>query len=502
MRRKLAIFFILIAAAGATWLLRPPTAAERAGWLADYDQLKAHTEKAYANLGDRLASRRISPKALDEKTTETLRHAHSRVEARAALQAFVETFDDHHFRARAPYGPLRRFLRRLLGKDRKQERGPIPRIAAGSEACARLGGRDRRHGKLSWEALPGYQPQDADPAEQPFPAGLLPRAPGPPLAILRIGLFSAEGYPQFCAAQWMKYRDALKTDCDEDCRDDFSLKLEFALIARLEAQVKALAAGGADTLLIDLTDNGGGSSVVGPMMRTLTPVKLRAGRYGFIRHPHWVKRFSEAAADFQAELKRGDLTAKQRERLAAALAKAEAGKREAEQGCDLSSLWRQDSFTLPCANIGLTESYIDYAEPGSLDGLESKGHLFNASQYPYHEGAWTGRLFVLTDHGTASASEEFAGQLQDAGAATLLGEKTLGIGCGYTNGGVTLVLPATGLTVRAPDCVRYRRDGRNEADGVTPDVAVDWTEREDGKVRAVNALAALEKATPAVLTAP
>jgi hypothetical protein len=67
----------------------------------------------------------------------------------------------------------------------------------------------------------------------------------------------------------------------------------------------------------------------------------------------------------------------------------------------------------------------------------------------------------------------------------------MGIGCGYTNGGVVLELPHTGLTVRAPDCIRYRRDGRNEADGVAPDVPVPWQSGDDGRARAAKVLAAL-----------
>jgi C-terminal processing protease CtpA/Prc len=107
--------------------------------------------------------------------------------------------------------------------------------------------------------------------------------------------------------------------------------------------------------------------------------------------------------------------------------------------------------------------------------------------------AWTGELVVLTNRRTASASEDFAASLQDAGAATLAGEATMGIGCGYTDGGVTLELPATGLTVKAPDCIRYRKDGRNEAEGVLPDLPIAWADGDSGKVRAEKVLAALPR---------
>ncbi len=101
---------------------------------------------------------------------------------------------------------------------------------------------------------------------------------------------------------------------------------------------------------------------------------------------------------------------------------------------------------------------------------------------------------MLTNHRTASASEDFAASLQDAGAARIVGETTLGVGCGYTDGGVTLELPATGLTVRAPDCVRYRKDGRNEAAGVLPDLPVAWSADDSPQTRAAKVVAALQGA--------
>ncbi len=106
---------------------------------------------------------------------------------------------------------------------------------------------------------------------------------------------------------------------------------------------------------------------------------------------------------------------------------------------------------------------------------------------------WTGELVVLTNRWTASASEDFAASLQDAGAARIAGATTLGVGCGYTDGGVTLELPATGLTVRAPDCIRYRKDGRNEAEGVLPDLPVAWEDGDSGKLLAEKVFAALSR---------
>jgi C-terminal processing protease CtpA/Prc len=89
---------------------------------------------------------------------------------------------------------------------------------------------------------------------------------------------------------------------------------------------------------------------------------------------------------------------------------------------------------------------------------------------------------VLVDRHTASASEYFAAVLRDNGAATIVGERTMGAGCGYTNGGIPVVLPHSGVRIRMPDCVRYRADGRSELEGVAPDVAVNWSEGDRGEL--------------------
>lgn len=84
-------------------------------------------------------------------------------------------------------------------------------------------------------------------------------------------------------------------------------------------------------------------------------------------------------------------------------------------------------------------------------------------------------VFVLVNRLTASASELLAAVLQDNHAATVVGERTLGAGCGYTNGGIPLRLAHSGLKVAVPDCARFRLDGRDETEGVVPDRALSWT---------------------------
>ena len=474
--------------------LWPVPAATRAAWIADLERLEAHTAAAYANLGDRLASRKLQPRELDARARAALAGARTLGAARAALIGFVEAFDDHHFVASAPYSAPRRWLRRLVGKDRPHEDGPISWSASGEEACARFGTRDRRFGKVDWTALEGYTPLAGDAVSHPFPAGLLARPSAAPLAVLRIGLFSQQGFPEICAAEWERWKLASRpeTDCDGACQEAFWDGLEERLLDRFADELSELAAGGAKTLLIDLTDNGGGSGIVSRMMRMVTARPLPERASGFIRHPHSVKRLTSIAADYAAEAVRPELPARQRELYAQVQRRMEAAAREAAAPCDLARLWQLASAAeLPCSNVGRAEPWLDATEQAELKAFEALEAGAAGGAKPARPAAWTGELLVLTNHWTASASEDFAASLQDAGAAKIAGATTIGVGCGYTDGGVTLELPATGLTVRAPDCIRYRRDGRNEAEGVLPDLPVAWEDGDSGKECAEKVIAAL-----------
>jgi hypothetical protein len=64
--------------------------------------------------------------------------------------------------------------------------------------------------------------------------------------------------------------------------------------------------------------------------------------------------------------------------------------------------------------------------------------------------------------------------MQDNGQARIGGEKTFGAGCGYIDGGNIFTFRAAPMHLTMPNCSRIRRDGTNEIEAVTPDVAIDW----------------------------
>ena len=130
-----------------------------------------------------------------------------------------------------------------------------------------------------------------------------------------------------------------------------------------------------------------------------------------------------------------------------------------------------------------------------LPTLSAEHILFTPVRHPDFVGAYDGPLFLVIDGGTASASEQFATLLQAHGAASVIGERSYGAGCGYTRGGIPLYLDNVGLRVWMPDCVRFRADGENELAGVNPDL-IGWQVGARGKERARSLAAALSGALP------
>jgi hypothetical protein len=118
--------------------------------------------------------------------------------------------------------------------------------------------------------------------------------------------------------------------------------------------------------------------------------------------------------------------------------------------CDRSGVWKGQ----PLACTGLVDDTDEQA-------LCTLGAAAGAIALP---------TLVMTDGLTASAAEALVARLKDYGSAHTVGTRTMGAGCGMTAGGNPITLPHSKLTVELPDCVRYRRDGRNERAGIEADV--------------------------------
>ena len=123
--------------------------------------------------------------------------------------------------------------------------------------------------------------------------------------------------------------------------------------------------------------------------------------------------------------------------------------------CDRSGVWR--------------------GEPARCAVLEPAGEPLQLQG----AGPWNGPLRVLADRDTGSASEDFVAWLQINGIARILGEPTAGAGCGYVDGGARSQFHASRFDVRMPNCARFLPDGRNEIEGIPPDVVLPMSSDDD-----------------------
>jgi hypothetical protein len=272
-----------------------------------------------------------------------------------------------------------------------------------------------------------------------------------------------------CARVWRERQP--RGPCDESCQDELTLAMDQIVLDELGTRLDAFTAAHTRALLVDVTHDGGGSDLAVAFARVLTAHELASPETGFIRQPHWEHVFETAETDFHKELAgRSDLSPQQR-----ALLEAAAARRDAATRCDLSTVWTTSPPQFPCSASGRFAGYVDPRDTTDVSELDTRSYFHGDAQYRFRRGRWTGPVWLLVDHGSASATEELAAVLQDYGGATVLGATTMGIGCGYTNGGTKVVLPALGLVAKAPDCIRFRADGTSESAGVRPQIVIDMT---------------------------
>ncbi len=443
-------------------------------WRQDYQALKTFLETGYANLEWMKQARKLDLAALDTATRKSLDAANSDIEARRALEKFLAAFGDGHLRLRDPEKPSPASAETLPSIDSE---------SPGNKVCQALGFRIRSNRfSIPFEDAPKFTPVSGD--DDSFRTGVFTPDNGKKYGVIRIPLFSSNAYLKGCEAAWEAYRRNLSGACSSQCLDEFRYYAAANhLSAKLAEQVGALERMRIDALVVDLGGNGGGDDWVDAVARILAGKPLRAPRMGFLRHQHWVQSHERRLKDVSEDLARTDLTRRQTEYLKTAKQRLRQALKEARASCDKSDVWSAGSGKGKCSMVGGAPLYstgvFDYLPSNELKGLRSKSVLFYPSRYEYQESVYKGRLFVLVDRGTASAAEYFAAMLRDNGAVTVVGEKTFGSGCGYTSGGLKLSLPNSGLRVLMPDCVRYRKDGSNEVEGVTPDLNV-W-EKDDGR---------------------
>jgi len=467
----------------------PATPADRTDWGADFEQLLDHVAAVYANLEWAVGERAIDVHALAEESRSQLANAGSARAARKIVEEFVRAFDDPHFYVR----------RGDPGNGGEADRGASgldPAIDV-SDALGAMGFKKRDLDfRIDFEALPGFErvrPSPANPfvwAE--FDAG------DRRIGLVRIAHFGEDGYPSVAAPLWPAFAAELDEPCDGWCQWRFRERVMDRLLAYLGEGARALRDRGVDAMLIDISGNGGGTDWAAVAPRIFAPPLKHCPPIGVVRHPHHVSRLEHRLEHVQSLLEQpqiGEESRRTLERAGDAVAEQLA---QARQPCDRRALFDEPDATLQCSQLTFAPGcgVLEYLPADALPEVDQRASIFRALGSDFAAAVWRGPLYVVTDRNTASASEQFVALLEANAAAVLLGEPTLGAGCGFIGGGVPLYMPHLDLTIKMPDCARYRANGRNEIEGIEPDVAIPWDGGDRARARRIHAALVQEERGP------
>jgi hypothetical protein len=438
---------ILAAALLACAAPAPAQPFDPAPWLEDLEQMRQAFHKKYANREWLETERELKLNALFSQAAAAIRNAPDDAAVRSLFERLPRKLGDGHV---------------AIDWPKKAASASVIKASAPSSApdlCSQLGYNSRQNRPGTAQALPSYQALTSD-RENPFTAGTVSLA-GQNVGVLRIGIFQPQGYPGLCSSAVRALAIPADRPCDESCEDEVLTWAYRRMTGALEDRVRQLKAAGASVLVVDITNNGGGSEWAEAAARIFSSKLLVSQRRGFVRGEHWAKQWQFLASQLREQA--ANAPKQDRERLLAWAAEADAALREAQSPCPSSSC---------IAKAGYATGLVGSARSGEFAGKHWAAHVFNPAQFPYHDGVWSGPLIVLVDQETWSAAEQFAAVLQDNKAAIIIGARTGGAGCGYTWGGMPTVLKNSGAVLKLPDCVRFRADGSNEVRGIIPDEAV------------------------------
>lgn len=441
-----------IIAAQALPLAKPVQTFDRNAWLADFKQLERIISNVYPNLESKIEVNGLNLYETDREIRAHLKKAQSDAEATDILKEFVANFKDGHFLLKAED----------TASQSSSELGsgpPLTKTTPGTVACAQTMGAKSKNIPFQFPT-----PKEMGFSEVKIHASSFAHATlqigKNKIGFARIAAFGQGNYPELCAQEWETYRDTVDGNCDKKCQEKFVYeRLPNRLLAEFEQALAHLAREEITALILDITSNGGGTDWVGAVMRMLTTKPVLCGQFGFIRHPHWAKNFREQKEELFTKLKAAtDPELKQK--LQTKLTQVEVDLKEVTKKCDRSKIWTTKGYKPSCSLV---------VKRPVLDCSPNE-------DFQYKSGIYQAPLFVLVNNGTASVSEDLVGRFKDSGIATIIGERTKGSGCGFTNGGIKLKLKNSGIRVVMSDCARFLRDGTNEVQGIAPDIELPMAE--------------------------
>jgi hypothetical protein len=440
-------------------------------WLDDLAQMKGAFSAGYANFEWAVFDHEVDMAALFADTQKRIETANNDADARAAFDRLIRRLGDGHVELHWPQHVA----------TAPDNTPPLP--------CANFD--PVRAARPLAAYAKGYEPIDT-PQSDAFPIGVITSG-GHRVGVIEIKLFHPSFRPAYCQAALAALSIPADKPCDDACADKIDDWTQARMNEDFIAQIKALETAKIDTLLVDVADNGGGSEWSDAAARMLTTIRIVSPRYGFVRGPHWVKKWG----DLENNLRKAAATASPNDRkmLLAYADEAAEKKQVAATPCDSSPLWEKKLPTCSWLGVGLYQTaFLASADPETLRGKPWAPLVFEPMEYQYTEGLWRGPLVVLVDAGSASSSERFAYELQSNRAALIMGEPTAGAVGGHTDGGTSTTLTHSGGVLLLPDVCDLPANGRYAVGGVVPDLMVGFHKGDGPHLRAEAFLAKLPEA--------
>jgi hypothetical protein len=463
---------------------------DREAWIEDYLQLRSEVALRYANLEWSVSTGRIDPYRLNVATLRALEAARTTREARRALIRFVDAFGDPHFWLLRP--KTQPFWLQWL----KGEAGTPGLITAPREACRVMGFTDRSAADLEFALHWGRRTFQPLPADLSFPAGIL-SVSGRRLGVLRIGSFDDKNYLGTCMRAWPEFRKGITGSCGNDCQNRFRTSFHRKLLEELVGRISELSRAGVDALLVDVTGNGGGHGWYLQAARLLTQRPIPSLREAFVRQEAALPELRDSLSRIASAMRSTEISDATRLWLTQGGSRTNALIQETRRPCDRQALFVRREYRLSCTALVSGEYYGDgaFAEIPRENSIPERlrSGLFDSYWGPIPEGSWAGPLLVLVDRETGSAAELFALELQSAGAAFVLGQRTAGSGGGYSFGQPELVLAHSRVRAPMPNSVAFLKDGRNAREGIEPDICVDWEADDAPAIRTLKLRRVLER---------
>ena len=489
-RRALRAVCVSVGAASIARAQLPAAPFDRGAWRDDYAFFKKVLEQRYSNLAWFAAPEGgVDLPALDRRTTAALGAATSDEEARVAIQNFVGALHDGHFSQLPPAEPA-------STDSLARPADPTYDRADPTTGCASLGFAPDGPPQFSrvFEQLPGFRLL-ADGIGTPFRAGEI-RTSGDahPIGILRIPSFEETADLGLCRAAWA--RDQFWGPTGRLRRGVLRQYVERQWYATMAALLGRFRADNAAALIIDVGNNSGGddSGDIAPSL--FSAKRLRSSTLLISWDSAAATPYMEQEVEaLQAAANADSSSQFVREQLALFQSRRQQVQRPS---CDMSWVWRERRrwTTTDCRRLieaGSSGGPLALLDPQAVSSAGVAKELHWPSGVVEFWGSWTGPLYVLTDRRTYSSAEMFAALLQNNRAATVVGSRTGGDGCGFMDSDGLARLPHSGMRFRVPNCVRLRADGTDEVAGVAPDLPVPAREGEAGATFAMRVLNAVRE---------